>query len=126
MPELDTITVKGFKGIACAENLNLGPINVIVGPNGSGKSNFIGKYNFVIPSKKAFAGRLRTSSICSPSALVGRFNSSGTIVVGLCLVDPIASRRVCQRNTCGSRSTSPARRRARRRWRGGGSDMSGW
>lgn len=40
-PELDYITVKGFKSIASVEKLALGPINVIIGPNGSGKSNFI-------------------------------------------------------------------------------------
>ncbi len=47
MPELDTITVKGFKSIASIEALKLGAINVIVGPNGSGKSNFIGVFAFL-------------------------------------------------------------------------------
>jgi predicted ATPase len=47
MPELDTITVKGFKSIASIEDLRLGAINVIVGPNGSGKSNFIGVFSFL-------------------------------------------------------------------------------
>src|SRR5437667_1264559 len=47
MPELDTISVKGFKSIASIENLKLGPINVIVGPNGSGKSNFVGVFSFL-------------------------------------------------------------------------------
>src|ERR1700730_7065632 len=47
MPELDTITVKGFKSIASIEKLKLGAINVIVGPNGSGKSNFIGVFSFL-------------------------------------------------------------------------------
>src|SRR5436190_14666756 len=47
MPELDTITVKGFKSIAAVENLRLGAINVVIGPNGSGKSNFIGVFSFL-------------------------------------------------------------------------------
>lgn len=47
MPELDTITVKGFKSIASIDKLKLGPINVLVGPNGSGKSNFIGVFSFL-------------------------------------------------------------------------------
>jgi predicted ATPase len=47
MPELDWITVKGFKSIASVEKLRLGPINVVVGPNGSGKSNFIGVFEFL-------------------------------------------------------------------------------
>ncbi len=47
MPELDTITIKGFKSIACIEKLKLGAINVVIGPNGSGKSNFIGVFDFL-------------------------------------------------------------------------------
>ncbi|MEP7010557.1 MAG: AAA family ATPase [Acidobacteriota bacterium] len=47
MPELDTITVKGFKSIASIEKLKLAPINVLIGPNGSGKSNFIGVFSFL-------------------------------------------------------------------------------
>jgi predicted ATPase len=47
MPELNTITVKGFKSIASIEELKLGPINVVIGPNGSGKSNFIGVFSFL-------------------------------------------------------------------------------
>lgn len=46
-PELDYITVKGFKSIASLEKLELGPINVLVGPNGSGKSNFVGVFSFL-------------------------------------------------------------------------------
>jgi predicted ATPase len=46
-PELDYITVKGFKSIASLEKLVLRPINVIIGPNGSGKSNFIGVFSFL-------------------------------------------------------------------------------
>src|SRR5882757_4577341 len=47
MPELDYITVKGFKSIASIEKIQLGPINVVIGPNGSGKSNFIGVFEFL-------------------------------------------------------------------------------
>jgi predicted ATPase len=47
MPELDTITVKGFKSIGSIEDLRLGAINLVVGPNGSGKSNFIGVFSFL-------------------------------------------------------------------------------
>jgi predicted ATPase len=46
-PELDYISVKGFKSIASVEKLALRPINVIIGPNGSGKSNFIGVFSFL-------------------------------------------------------------------------------
>lgn len=46
-PELDYITIKGFKSIASVEKLELGPINLIIGPNGSGKSNFIGVFSFL-------------------------------------------------------------------------------
>lgn len=41
MPNIDYITVKGFKSIASIENLNLRALNVLIGPNGSGKSNFL-------------------------------------------------------------------------------------
>lgn len=47
MPELETITIKGFKSIASIEQLKLGAINVVIGPNGSGKSNFIGVFSFL-------------------------------------------------------------------------------
>lgn len=47
MPELDTLTVKGFKSIASIENLHLGAVNILIGPNGSGKSNFIGIFSFL-------------------------------------------------------------------------------
>jgi len=46
-PELDYITIKGFKSIASVEKLVLGSINLIIGPNGSGKSNFIGVFSFL-------------------------------------------------------------------------------
>lgn len=46
-PELDHISIKGFKSIAAIDKLELGRINVIIGPNGSGKSNFIGVFSFL-------------------------------------------------------------------------------
>ncbi|MBI4026765.1 MAG: AAA family ATPase [Verrucomicrobia bacterium] len=46
-PELDCITVKGFKSFASIEKLPLRAINVVIGPNGSGKSNFIGVFSFL-------------------------------------------------------------------------------
>src|SRR3954465_5080495 len=46
-PELDSITIRGFKSIASIEKLALRPINLVVGPNGSGKSNFIGVFFFL-------------------------------------------------------------------------------
>ncbi|MEZ5635960.1 MAG: AAA family ATPase [Burkholderiaceae bacterium] len=53
MPELDWITVKGFKSIASIEKLKLGAINVVIGANGSGKSNFIGVFSFLHALKAA-------------------------------------------------------------------------
>ena len=47
MPQLDSISIKGFKSIASLDSLKLGAINVVVGPNGSGKSNFIGVFAFL-------------------------------------------------------------------------------
>jgi predicted ATPase len=55
-PELDYITVKGFKSIASIDKLALRPINIIIGPNGSGKSNFIGVFAFL---HEVLEGRLR-------------------------------------------------------------------
>ena len=47
MPELDYITVRGFRSIAAINELKLGDINVLIGPNGSGKSNFIEVFAFL-------------------------------------------------------------------------------
>lgn len=47
MPELDHITIKGFKSIRSVEKLELRPINIVIGPNGAGKSNFIGVFSFL-------------------------------------------------------------------------------
>lgn len=47
MPELDWISVKGFKSIASIEKVKLGAVNVVIGANGSGKSNFIGVFSFL-------------------------------------------------------------------------------
>lgn len=47
MPELDYISVHGFKSIAAIEKLGLRPINILIGANGSGKSNFIGVFSLL-------------------------------------------------------------------------------
>lgn len=47
MPQLETITIQGFKSINSIQNLDLKPINIVIGPNGSGKSNFIGVFSFL-------------------------------------------------------------------------------
>lgn len=47
MPELESISIKGFKSIAAVNELPLSAINVLIGPNGSGKSNFIGVFSFL-------------------------------------------------------------------------------
>ncbi|MYD65974.1 MAG: AAA family ATPase [Chloroflexi bacterium] len=47
MPELDYITVRGFRSIAEIDKLKLGKVNVLIGPNGSGKSNFIEVFAFL-------------------------------------------------------------------------------
>jgi predicted ATPase len=46
-PELDYITIRGFKSIASIEKLELRPINVVIGANGSGKSNFVEVFEFL-------------------------------------------------------------------------------
>lgn len=38
---LSHITIKGFRSLRLVDNLELGPINLLVGANGSGKSNFL-------------------------------------------------------------------------------------
>lgn len=47
MPQLENITIQGFKSISSIQSLNLKPINIVIGPNGSGKSNFIGVFSFL-------------------------------------------------------------------------------
>ncbi len=46
-PELDSVTVKGFKSIAALDQVPLTPINLLIGANGSGKSNFIEVFSFL-------------------------------------------------------------------------------
>jgi len=47
MPELTSISIKGFKSIASIEDLRLGDMNLLIGANGSGKSNFIEVFTFL-------------------------------------------------------------------------------
>lgn len=47
MPQLEYITIRGFKSIKAIQRLELKPINIIIGSNGSGKSNFIGVFSFL-------------------------------------------------------------------------------
>lgn len=47
MPELESVSIKGFKSIATVDKLLLRAINLVIGPNGSGKSNFIGVFSFL-------------------------------------------------------------------------------
>lgn len=47
MPQLETITIEGFKSISSIQTLKLNSINIVIGPNGSGKSNFIGVFSFL-------------------------------------------------------------------------------
>jgi predicted ATPase len=56
MPELESITIRGFKSIASIEGLRLRPVNVLIGSNGSGKSNFIEVFAFLHAVRQ---GRLR-------------------------------------------------------------------
>jgi predicted ATPase len=56
MPQLESITIKGFKSISLIEKLKLGAINIVIGSNGSGKSNFIGVFSFLHAIKE---GRLQ-------------------------------------------------------------------
>lgn len=52
MPELSSMTIKGFKSIASID-VELRSINVVIGPNGSGKSNFIGAFSFLHALREA-------------------------------------------------------------------------
>lgn len=56
MPELEKISIKGFKSLGEVVDLKLGSINVVIGSNGSGKSNFIGVFSFLRDIKE---GRLQ-------------------------------------------------------------------
>ena len=47
MPELDWISVRGFRSLHTVEKLNLGPINVLIGGNGAGKSNFLAVFDLL-------------------------------------------------------------------------------
>lgn len=47
MPNLDRITIRGFKSIANLENFELRQLNILVGANGAGKSNFLEFFAFL-------------------------------------------------------------------------------
>jgi predicted ATPase len=47
LPNLSSITIKGFKSFAAIDELPLRPVNIVIGPNGSGKSNFISLFSLV-------------------------------------------------------------------------------
>jgi predicted ATPase len=47
MPQLEQMTIRGFKSIGSLEALQLGDVNILIGPNGSGKSNFIEVFSFL-------------------------------------------------------------------------------
>jgi len=55
MPELEKLTVRGFKSIKDVSDFSLGPINVLIGSNGSGKSNVLSVFSFLREIKE---GRL--------------------------------------------------------------------
>lgn len=53
MDLLTNLSISGFRSIKELENLELGPLNVLIGANGSGKSNFISFFkmlNWMTPS----------------------------------------------------------------------------
>jgi predicted ATPase len=52
-PELDSVTVKGFKSIASLDQVVLTPVNLLIGANGSGKSNFIEVFSFLHAIREA-------------------------------------------------------------------------
>ena len=52
MPNLDSITVRGFKSIRNLEAFELQNLNVIVGANGAGKSNFIELFRIIFAMMK--------------------------------------------------------------------------
>lgn len=79
MPQLEQITVHGFKSIRKLENFELRPLNILIGANGAGKSNLLSLFNMLThlsqkrlqlfikneggPDALLFGGRKRTSKI---------------------------------------------------------------
>ncbi|MGH7844355.1 MAG: AAA family ATPase [Candidatus Binatia bacterium] len=47
MPQLDRVTVRGFKSIRALEDFELRGLNVLIGANGAGKSNFISLFRML-------------------------------------------------------------------------------
>jgi predicted ATPase len=47
MPQIQTITIQGYKSIKSLVDFELRSLNVLIGANGSGKSNFLGAFRFL-------------------------------------------------------------------------------
>ncbi len=47
MPEINRISIHGFKSIAAVDDVMLGPVTVLIGANGSGKSNFLAVFGLL-------------------------------------------------------------------------------
>ncbi len=79
MPQLERLTVRGFKSIRALEDFELRPLNVLLGANGAGKSNFINLFRMLAelseqrlqrfvaeqdgPDALLFGGRRQTASL---------------------------------------------------------------
>ncbi len=79
MPQLDRLTVRGFKSIRALEDFELRNLNVLIGANGAGKSNFIDLFRMLAamteerlqlfvsrqggPDALLFGGRKRTERL---------------------------------------------------------------
>ena len=79
MPQLERLTVRGFKSIRALEDFELRRLNVLIGANGAGKSNFISLFRMLAelteqrlqrfvagqdgPDALLFGGRKQTASL---------------------------------------------------------------
>ncbi len=52
---IQSISVRGFKGIKAIEDLELRRMNVLIGANGAGKSNFLGVFEMLLREKARMA-----------------------------------------------------------------------
>ena len=57
MPQLDRVSVRGFKSIRALEDFELRGLNVLIGANGAGKSNLVSFFKML---NEMMAGRLQT------------------------------------------------------------------